>query len=95
VLQVLKENGTHEAPEPYLNRVGDAVVDGLQTDPVVGQAFEDPGEILLISRDPIERLDDHDVEAARLRIGQQIEDALAADHGRARLRAVEVFRNDV
>lgn len=81
VLQVGQEQVADQAADADLDRVGAAVMHGLDADADADEieALVDAGQVLLVAADPVERLDHHHVEAAGARILHQAQDAVAAD----------------
>src|ERR1700682_2004164 len=60
--EVLEIKGADKAAYADLDLVGLAVVDGPELDPEKIQAFPESGEVFLIARETIQRLDEDDVE---------------------------------
>src|ERR1700732_5472130 len=60
--EVLEIKGTNKSAYADLDLVGLAVVDGPEFDPEKVQALPEPGEIFLIAREAIQRLDKDNVK---------------------------------
>ena len=73
--EVFQEQSIHRAFETDVKLVDLAFGQSEDADARKAQALEDAGDILLVSADAVQRLGQHHVEAAGLRIGQQRLDA--------------------
>jgi hypothetical protein len=61
--EVLEIEGADQSAYADLNLVRLAVMDGPELDPKKIQALPEPGEVFLIAREAIQRLDEDDVES--------------------------------
>lgn len=95
VAQVFEKQRPEQRPHADLDGVGRPAVDCLDGDPGEPEPLVKAGEVLLIARKPIQRLDENRLETARLRRGDQLHKAIAPQDARAGSRPVAVFGDDL
>nr|WP_294643981.1 hypothetical protein [uncultured Aureimonas sp.] len=70
--KMLEEDRTEQPSHRELDLVDMAFADGMELDAVIGELLAQPGHILCITRKPVERLADDDVDLARFHGAQQL-----------------------
>jgi hypothetical protein len=93
--EVLEIKGADKPAYADLDLVGLAVVNGPQFDPEKVQALPEPGEVFLIAREAIQRLDNDDVESPVPRRIHHAHEAVAAKNRGTRARPVIVGADHV
>ena len=93
--EVLEIEGADKSAYADLDLVGLAVVDGPEFDPKKIEALPEPGEVFLIAREAIQRLDEDDVESPVPRRIHHAHQAVAAKNRCAGTRPVIVGADHV
>ena len=86
--EVFEEQRVHRALEPDMKLADLAFGERNERHARELEMLEQRRDIGLIARYPVKRFGEHDIELARLRVSQQLLDARAQDHARARDRGI-------